>query len=135
MLGIPGTPSIPGDPGDMVRDSFSGGGGSSVNYAPPPDNSDAMLVSSNNNKTVAEGQIMTQEFAMKQAAMDRELQNTAKLELSLETFDTKLQTAKLDFQLAMKSEEDRHIEKVASNAAQFNQMTASFTSPDLPPPD
>jgi len=140
MFGIPGTPSIPGDPIEAGVNLFKGGGGGGglrpASAPPAADNSDAMLVSSENNRTVAEGQIMTQEFSMQQTAMDRELKRTADLELSLESFDTKLQTGLLEFKQSMTEEENRHVEIIASDALKFGQLTATSTdsSSDIPPP-
>lgn len=116
--------------------SSGGGKGPSVSYAKPADYSDAMVVASDNSKQTALAQIMSQQFTLRQAAMDQEMRRAANLELSLEKFDVKLQTGKLGFLQAMKAEENRHMEKIAAHAAQFNRMTASAsdTSPDLPPP-
>src|SRR5262249_51646153 len=75
---------------------------------PSPDYSDAEQVESDNNKTTVEAQIMSQEFALQQSSLDHEMQNAAKLEQSLASFDTHLQTSKLDYFQNMKTESDKH---------------------------
>jgi len=116
-----GVYSALGGSGGLYDDLTGGGGNPPASTPPAADNSDALLVSAENNKTVAEGQIMTQEFSLQQASMDRELKRTADLELSLETFDTKLQTGLLEFKQSITAEENRHVEKRASDS-------------DIPPP-
>jgi hypothetical protein len=109
-----------------------------VNNTPiPVDYSDAMLVQSNNSKTVAEAQIMAQEFTLQQSSLDREMQNAAQLEQSLANFDTKLQLSKLDYLQGMKAEADHHAEKLAQIAAQHVKLTSGGGNgtPDLPPPE
>jgi len=109
-------------------------------YPPAPDYSDAMIVESKNSTMVANAQILSQEFAMQQASMDRDLQRTADLEKNLETLDTKLELGKMDFLLAMTSNENLHTEKLAQLAAQNKllenggqaQTQASF---DIPAPE
>lgn len=101
--------------------AFGGGqhGSSTVNYGQPVDYSEAMTVESNNSKTTALAQIQSQEFAMQQASLDREMQAAANLELGLDRFDTNLQTAKLSYLQSMTAESDRHQEKLAALGADF----------------
>jgi len=84
-----------------------------VSYGTPIDYSEAMMVASDNNKTVALAQIQGQEFALQQAALDREMQLAANLELGIEKLDTKLQVSKLDYFQQMTAEENKHVEKMA----------------------
>jgi len=95
------------------------GGGHGGEAAPAddsmsPDNSDAMIVASNNSKQVALAQVLSQEFTLQQASMDREMQQSANLELGLEKLDTKLEVSKMEFVQAMTAEENRHTERMAS---------------------
>jgi len=90
-----------------------GGSTSTTTYPPPVDYSQAMMYQSDNNKTIAMGQIMAQNFAVMTASMDREMQIAANLEQGLESLDTKLQIAKLNYIQSMSEEENRHEEKMA----------------------
>lgn len=109
-------------------------GESTVNYPDPVDYSEAMAYASDNNKTIALGQIMSQEFALQQASVDREMQQAADLELGIEKLDTKLQTARLDFIQQMNQEDNKHVEKMTLlNAG--HQKAASSTSGDFPLPE
>lgn len=98
-------------------------------YPPPVDYSAAMMVASDNAKATALAQIMTQKFAMQRASMDRQMQLAASLELGLEKFDAKLQTAKLDYFARMHSEENRHVEKMTG--PQAASRDADFPEPSL----
>ncbi len=103
---------------------------------PPPDYSEAMMYQSDNNKTVALGQIMTQQMAMQQAAMDREMQLAANLELSIEKLDTKLQVSKLEYVQQMAAEENRHVERLAEAGTKLQGLQSTYSlGPDLPPPE
>ena len=81
---------------------------------------------SDNGTDVALAQIHAQEFMMRQASSDRELQRSADLTLTLEKFDTGLQTAKLDYFHSMTAEENHHIERMAEQQ--------SSHSSDIPAP-
>lgn len=95
----------------------------------------AMMYASDNNKTVALAQIQGMQFALEQAALDREMQLAANLELSIEKLDTKLQVGKLEYFQSMTAEENRHVEKLAEAGQKLQdmQMTSSLGS-DLPAP-
>ncbi len=116
-----------------VTEAIGSGSESSVSYGAAPDYSDAMVAMSDNNKQVALAQIQSQEMQMQQAAMDREMQLAANLELSFEKFDTKLQVAKLDYFQQMTAEENRHVERIATLQSGHTSGPALPDS-DLPPP-
>lgn len=98
----------------------------------PVDYSDALKYASDDNKTTALAQIQSQEFQIHQATLDREMQQAASLELAFEKFDTKLQTAKLDYFQGMASEENRHVEALATYQHKFRSQEVQG---DLPPPE
>jgi hypothetical protein len=105
-----------------------GGGDSYTTSAPPVDYSAAMAYQSDNNKTVAMGQIMASMFAVQQSSMDHETQIAATLEQGLESLDTKLQIAKLNYVQSMTEEEDRHTEAMTEiDAARTDDTTTTTT--------
>lgn len=104
-------------------------GEATVSYPKPVDYSTAMEISSENNKTTSLAQIMTQRFALQQASLDHDLQLAASLELSLEKYDTRLQTTKLDYFAGMHAEENRHLEKMAASRAASPE--ADFPEPSV----
>jgi hypothetical protein len=91
---------------------------------------------SDNDSEIALAMVGQQQFAISQAALDRDLQRAASLELSLEKFDTNLQVSKMNYIQEMTAEENRHIEKMAQSgrALQHIQNTYSLGA-DLPPPE
>jgi len=140
MFGIPGTPSIPGDPIEAGVNLITGGGGggsqSTVTYGPAPDNSDALLYMSDNNKTTTLLQLQSGAAQMQQAALDRELQLAAQLELGIEKLDTKLQTSLLEYRQQMTAEENRHVEKLAQAGKGLANLQSTYSlGADLPPPE
>ena len=108
-----------------------GGGSSTTTYPPPVDYSQAMIAQSDNNKTIAMGQIMAQNFAVMTASMDREMQIAANLEQGLESLDTKLQIAKLNYIQSMTEEEDRHEEKMTQIGADIDAARAETSTQDV----
>ena len=110
----------------------------STNQSPPAiDYSAAMAYASDNNKTTALAQIMSQEFAIQQASVDRQMQLAANLELGIEKLDTKLQMRELEFIQTMTAEQNRHQEKLAVVNTQWQQLGqgGAPSYDDLPPPE
>lgn len=103
----------------------------------PVDYSGVMVYMSDNNKTSALMQIVSQEFALRQAGMDRELQLTANLELGLERLDTNLQTSKLAFLQRMTEEQYRHQERLFEAEGKWQKISqgGAQSYDALPPPD
>src|SRR5262245_11599845 len=97
-------------------------------YPSPVDYTAAMMYQSDNNKTIAMGQIMAQQFAVMTASMDRQEQIAANLEQGLESLDTKLQIAKLNYIQSMTEEEDRHEEKMTQIGADVDAARAASAS-------
>lgn len=102
-------------------------GKATVSYPPSVDYSAAMMVESDNAKSTALAQIAAQQFALQQASVDRQIQQAMSLELSLERFDVKLETAKLDYFAMMHSEENKHVEKMT--ATRRASVDADFPEP------
>src|SRR5215470_13189820 len=100
-------------------------------YPPPVDYTVAMMNQSDNNKTIAMGQIMAQNFAVMTASMDRETQIAANLEQGLESLDTKLQIAKLNYIQSMTEEEDRHEEKMTEIGSTVDAARAATSTQDV----
>lgn len=100
--------------------------------AKPVDYSEAREHASDNNLTIVTGQVLSQEIAFHQAALDRELQAAASTELAIEKLDTKLQIDKMNYLEAMSQEEHRHQEKMARQFQKTvaNPQIESFPSPD-----
>lgn len=122
--------------GSEAGDALSGGGQSTVTYGENPDYSEALLHASENSKQTAIAAIRSQQFQLGQLAADREVQRATNLEMSLATFDTKMQGALLGYRQGMIAEENRHEERVAANSAQYQRMTATTNAtPDLAPPE
>ncbi|HEX5035549.1 MAG TPA: hypothetical protein VFX30_00100 [bacterium] len=136
MLGIPGTPSIPGDPVEAGVNLVTGGETKTiVNAAPAADNSDALLYLSDNNKTTSLAQIQSQRLQMLQVGIDRQMQHAADLELGLEKLDTNLQVSRLDFVQRMSAEENRHVEKMTQAGKGLQKLSNTYSlGADLPPP-
>lgn len=117
-----------------------GGGGASAPQPQAVDYSAALMIASENSKTTALGQIHAQMMALQQSSMDRELQKSASLELSLEKFDTKLQVSRLGFLQSMSREENQHVEKMAEAQRGHQRIVQGSTSTyaasaDFSPPD
>jgi hypothetical protein len=74
---------------------------------------ESMRYASDNDKITALAQINGNAFALDQAALDREMQLAANLELTIEKFDTKLQISKMEYIQQMSMEENRHVEVMA----------------------
>jgi hypothetical protein len=104
---------------------------STVTYGESVDYSEAMRYASDNNKTTALAQIQGQEFALQQAALDREMQLAANVELGIEKLDTKLQISKLDYFQQMTAEENKHVETMAQIK---NGGTGAGIESDIPEP-
>ena len=103
---------------------------------PPPDYSAAIEANSDDSKTVTLAQIQAQEFALQQTGQNRQLQNAAALELSIEKLDTRLETSKLEFLERMNAEENRHVERMASDHARFDRLSGpSRNDTDVPAPE
>jgi hypothetical protein len=136
MLGIPGTPSVPGDPLDAA---FNNGGHKGGGGGPPPqqpDYSDALVYMSDNNKTTALAQIQSGAQQLQIAALDREMQLAAQLELGIEKLDTRLQVSLLEYRQQMTAEENRHVEKMARAGKGLAKLQSTYSlGADLPPPD
>ncbi len=96
--------------------------------------SDALMYMSDANKTTALFQIESQASALQQAALDREMQLAANLELGIEKFDTKLQTSKLDYIQQMTAEENRHTEKLAKLSLGSGPRVHVTSGSDIPEP-
>jgi hypothetical protein len=96
----------------------------------------AMMYESDNNKTTSFAQIQESTFEIQQTTMDSELQHASDLELGIETLDTTLQTAQMDYIQQMDAEENRHIEVTAAGgAAALAAIESTFSlSSDLPAP-
>ncbi len=113
-------------------------GGSPAPAEPEPtEPNTSLMYMSDNNKTVALAQIMGMQFALQQASMDREMQLAAKLEMGIETLDTKLQVSLLEYRQQMAAEENQHVEKMAEIKQKHVRLEngggqAFF---DLPAPD
>jgi hypothetical protein len=140
MLGIPGTPSIPGDPVEAGVNLVTGGGGNkgggSKSEASSSVSNDAFLYMSDNNKTTTLAQIQSGVMQMQQAALDREMQLAAQLELGIEKLDTRLQVSLLEYRQQMTAEENRHVEKMAQAGKGLANLQSTYSlGADLPPPE
>ena len=123
MLGIPGTPSIPGDPVDALtggggKKSGGGGGGGGISneamIAMANASRDAQIAQSYNNLLATQTQAAVMELGILENSKNAQFQTLAWLTERLDANDTKLQIAVENAKLHFHDESNRHVEALES---------------------
>lgn len=151
MFGIPGTPSIPGEPTDYLIDKLAGGGGQGA-FTPPGGNGneaaaaqaqaakEAAIAQSNALLQSAQLQAATMQLGILQNSLNSQFQMTAWLTERLDSNDTKLQIAVEQAKVDFADQSNRHVERMEELRLQSLELKHTLAgksagSPDIPEPD
>ncbi len=88
------------------------GGTTQYQMPAPVDYSNAMMAMSNNQLSGQLANTGAMIIGLTQASADRQMQISAQRDIAMETLDTKVQIAKLNYLQSMSAEENRHVERM-----------------------